>query len=274
MLDKKEIEKIIKIVKKEPQTVQDIAKYIKKSWVTTNTYLKKIKEDTGLINIKTFRKGTQGALKIVYYCNTDGESGDELKNELLKQIKHARRKTDFDMFEIVQHIENNKKNIKIEEYDETKETTKEIAKILRKAQETVYIFSGNLSFLNQDQTIPKIIEELIKQKVIIKILCRINIASLNNIAQINHLLKKYPGQIEIKHSFQPLRGFVIDEKIAWFKCEETLKEYKPGELQKNTRIIYEIIDKEWIHWFERVFWNIYRNAIDYQERKKQIELFF
>lgn len=73
-LGQEEINNITSFVKKEPRTINDVAKFIGKSWVTTNKYLEKIKNMTGLICIKTFRKGTQGALKLVYYNHEIGRA--------------------------------------------------------------------------------------------------------------------------------------------------------------------------------------------------------
>ena len=70
-LGDQEIQAVVDFVKQEPRTVQEISKLIGKSWVTADSYLKKIKGRTGLIEIKTFRKGSQGALKIVFYNHSD-----------------------------------------------------------------------------------------------------------------------------------------------------------------------------------------------------------
>jgi len=42
-LKEQDTKKIIEFVKKEPRTVQEISKFLKRSWVTTNTYLEQIK---------------------------------------------------------------------------------------------------------------------------------------------------------------------------------------------------------------------------------------
>ncbi len=79
VLDDKTVKKIVDFVKPEPRTVQEISKNIKKSWLTTDSYVKQIKERTGLISIKTFRAGTQGALKLVFYSNPNSLQGDDVR---------------------------------------------------------------------------------------------------------------------------------------------------------------------------------------------------
>ena len=103
VLGDSDIQKITQFVKKEPRTVQEVSKLIKKSWVTADSYLKQIGDSTGLINIKTFRKGTQGALKIVFYNFSEVLQSDDLKEELYRQIKNGRTKNDFD-FKIIRMI--------------------------------------------------------------------------------------------------------------------------------------------------------------------------
>ena len=47
------IKKVVKFVKKEPRTIQEISKLINKSWVTTDSYIQKIKEQTGRYQAET-----------------------------------------------------------------------------------------------------------------------------------------------------------------------------------------------------------------------------
>ncbi|MBU4502155.1 MAG: hypothetical protein KKA79_06160 [Nanoarchaeota archaeon] len=272
VLNDQDIKKITDFVKKEPQTVQEISKLIKKSWVTTDSYLNQIKERTGLIDIKTFRGGTKAALKIVFYNHAGSLATDDLKENLYNLIKNGRKKIDFDFLEIYQFIPDRKKRAFFEDYE--RENITNIISFLRQATNQVYIFSGNLSFMNlkeKNNSILSVIEELVKRKVNIKILCRINIASLGNINNILTLMAKYPDFIEIKHCYQPLRGTIIDDKIARFKDEECLTTYKKDELNKDTRVIYEFHDSEWVSWMQKVFWNLFRFSIDHNKRMKEIK---
>ncbi len=277
-LKESDIKSIIKYVKKEPRTVQDISRLIKKSWVTTDSYLKQIKENTGLIDIKTFRKGTQAALKIVSYNQADAPIYDEVRDSLFNQIRNSKTKQDFDFMDLYQFVPDNKKRTFTEEYKEEEISKKQqIISLFRQAKNQVYCFSGNLSFINMKEKNTKIfsvIEELAKRKVVFKILCRVNVASLSNLNKLSKLIVKYPSSFEIRHCYQPLRGFIIDDKIARFKREEQLKTYKKGELHKNIRIFYEIYDTDWISWLQKVFWNLFRSSLEYNERLKELQKIF
>src|SRR3989338_1927354 len=123
-LTQKETDDIIKFVKQEPRTIQDISKLIGRSWVTTDSYAAQIKERTGLVNIKTFRKGSQGALKIAFYNHKESSVGDDVKEELLSHIKMSRDKKDFDFFEVFQFIPDDKKKAFYEEYKDEDVSTK------------------------------------------------------------------------------------------------------------------------------------------------------
>lgn len=255
MLTEKESRKIIDFVKKEPRTIQDVAKLIG-SWVTASTYTQKVKEQTGLIDIKTFRGGTQGALKIVFYNQPDSLRSDELKDNLFNQIKAGRNKQDFDFFEIYQFAENKKST-----------TKKDLSNLFDQAEDIIYCFSGNLSVINEEKALSSL-ENAAKRGVQIKIICRVNLATLKNINKLEKLMVKYPN-IEIKHCYQPLRGFVIDSKVARFKTEET--EYRKGELDGISKVFFEVYDEEWVTWLQKVFWNFFRTSIDANERLKEIK---
>jgi len=277
-LSKEEEKQVISFVKKEPRTIQEVSKKIGKSWITTDKYLRIIKENTGLLKIKVFRKGSQGALKLVYYNHGESPEGDEIKNTIYSQIKHCREKKEFDFLEVFQFIPEKKKRCFIEQYDkENIAKNQDIMSLFRRAESQVLCFSGNLSFVGMKEGRTKmldVLEELLQRKVSIKILTRVNVSSLNNVKKLVHLMKKYPDLIEIRHRYQPLRGFVIDDKIARFKDEEQLRLYKKGELDKDTRIFYEFFDKDWVAWINKVFWNLFRPSMDYKIRLKEIEKLF
>jgi len=50
-MNKQDIDKIVKIVKKEPCLIQDISKAIGKSWVTTERYVNRIEKEKGIIKV-------------------------------------------------------------------------------------------------------------------------------------------------------------------------------------------------------------------------------
>jgi hypothetical protein len=275
MLSEQETQAIVQFVKTEPRTVQEIAQHIGKSWVTADAHVEKIRERTGLLSVKSFRKGTQGALKLVYYNYSESLGSDEVKANLYTQIRASRFKHHFDFMEIFQFVPEKHKKSQLQQYTKESESIQEgTIPLLREAQSSVYIFSGNFSFVNVKEgktTVLAILEELLERKVRIKILCRVNLGAHANIQKLTVLLQKYPNLIEIRHAFQPLRGFIVDEKVARFKDEEQLAAYKAEELVKNTRIFYDIYDEAWVAWLQQVFWNMYRVAIDHKARWKEIE---
>ena len=186
---------------------------------------------------------------------------DDVKEDLYAQIKAAKKKEDFDFLEIFQFVKDDLK--KFEVLNETA-----IEGFLQNASQQVLLFSGNLSFIKYS---PKSLENLLKRKIHIRILCRITLATLNNLSKIQYLVQKYPGQIEIRHRFHPLRGFVIDGKKARFRGEEKVQSYRKGELDKDLDIAYEISDPEWSEWLQNVFWNLYRTSVDLDVRLHELK---
>lgn len=256
-------EKLLAFVKSEPRTMQDIAHLLGRSWLTADSYVRQVKERTGLISVKTFRPGSPGALKLVYYNHAESLAGEDLRAELLRQIRAARRKTDFDFFEVYQHIP-----------DEKKSSAQEarLIPLLRQASRGVLCFSGNLSFLaarEGKQRVLSVFEELVERGVRIKILCRVNAASLSNLALLRPLMAR--GLIEVRHCYQPLRGFIIDDSLASLRTEESASLYRAGELAADTSVVYEVRDAEWVAWLQKVFWHLYRGAIDHEARVRQLE---
>ncbi len=276
VLREQDIKKIINFVKAEPKTVQEISKLIKKSWLTADSYVKQIKSQTGRLDIKTFRKGTQGALKIVFYNHAESMHTDDLKENFYEQIKLGRRKEDFDFMEIYQFIPEEKKKASVEDYHEDElPHNQNLISNMKKAKNQILFFSGNLSFTNIEENGKKVLsvmEELLQRKVSLKILSRITFSSIRNINQLLPLIKKYPNLIEIRHCYQPLRGAIIDDSFAQFKVEE--KNFKSYEMEKSKRIYYDVYDEEWIAWLQKVFWNIFRFSLDYDARIKVLKKIF
>ncbi len=117
----------------------------------------------------------------------------------------------------------------------------------------------------------KLYEILLKRGVFIKVICRMNEASLKNISKIQYLLDKYPNNFEIRHCYQPLRGIVSDDKIAGFKNEVYSTDYRENELLENVITFYEIQNKDWICWLQKVFWNFFKTSVDYKTRVNELE---
>lgn len=278
VLKEADIKRIVNFVKAQPRTIQEIAKFIHKSWLTADSYVKQIKDDTGLIDIRTFRAGTQGALKIAFYNHSETLQTDDIRESLYSQIKAGRWKEDFDFMEIFQYIPDEKKHAFSDEIRKGGlPSHHNFIPMLKKAKEKVLLFSGNLSFINiqdKDEKAISVIESLLKAKVSVKILARVTITSLENLNKLQMLMKRYPGLLEIRHCYHPLRGGIIDDDFAQFKVEEEALKYRPGELEKNKRVFYQITDKDWISWLQKVFWNLFRVSIGYEARIKELKKIF
>jgi hypothetical protein len=270
-------EKILKFVKKEPRTVNDIAKLLGKSWLTVNSYIERINEDTGLINIKTFRGGTRGALKIVYWNYVETIENEDIQKELFERIRLGQKKEDFDPLDVFQFIESGNKKVFAEEYTEVHVSKKQnFVSLLRSAEHEVLCFSGNLSWINVvegEHKIYDVLKEVAANKVAIKILGRVDIASIKNVDMISKLNSELGREaIECRHKRHPLRGFVIDNKLVRLKEEKDTASYKKGELERNTRLFYEITDTAWVDWFKKVFWALFRYAVPAERRIKELEM--
>lgn len=279
VLTKEEKDEILSFVKEEPKTIQDVADLVDKCWVTADSYVKQIRENTGLIDIKKFRGGTRGSLKIVYWNYSERVSSSGLKKDLYERIKSGMEKWDFFPFDIYQYVDRGKKRAFKEVYNNplvSKE--QEIINFLRQTEKTLYNFSGNLSWINMtenDKKILETIEYLLKNDVKIKVLSRVDYASLGNIDKLKKIEKKLGKDlVEIRHSRQPLRGFIIDNKVVRLKEVEKSDFYKKGELEKDFRVFYEIYDEEWVDWLQKVFWNLYRHSIPAERRIKEFEAIF
>ena len=232
----------------------------------------------GLIGIKVFRKGSQAALKLVYPITRNSLVTDDLKADLASQILGTRYEKDFDFMEIFQFIPDGEKKAEYEKFSKKYLLEdKTLLELMRSAEDHIFIFSGNLSIFgvyDDKGNMADVIGNLVGKGVNIKIIARVDIASVSNIKKISHLMLKHPERLEIRHRYQPLRGIIIDGRICRFKNDENIKDYKRGELKYNTRIFYEVHDREWLAWLEKLFWAMYNTGISYADRIKEINGIF
>jgi len=269
VLDSAIKKKILDYVYKEPRTVQEVALYLTKNWKTAERYVNQIAKEDGSLLVKTFRGGTRGALKVVFWANAEKISSNDFQEKLFKKIELGRKKIDFSPLDIYQYVENDKR----EAYIDNKEKSfgKDFLKVLESANEQILCFSGNISWIDYDG-VKELIEKLMKKNVKLKIVSRVDIASTKNIDLILDIQNKLGKDlVEIRHSEQPLRGFIIDNEIARLKEVKNPKDYKDGELENKTRIIYDIKDREWIEWMSKVFYNLFRHSIDHKKRINDIK---
>jgi hypothetical protein len=275
MLRTEEIKKIEDFVSLKPRSIQEISEHLQVSWRTADRYIEKLKQDFGTIETRVFREGTRGALKIVYWASVDKISHSVFQERLESEVLKAKRKEDFSAFDIFQFIEDKNKEAIIEKaINEESTQIKELVELLNKTEKQLLIFSGNLSFINlKNKSIDmmSILDKLVKKGVIIKVICRVDLAGKDNIEKLLSLnFKNGKSSIEIRHNEHPLRAFIIDGKL--FRIKE-IKEPtgRINELDKKVFIFYTIKDKEWTEWVSRIFWKIFSQSIEAGKRLNELK---
>lgn len=263
--------KISDFVFLKPRTIDEIAQHIKKNWRTANRYVDRIVEQQGTLAIRVFREGTRGALKVVYWANIEQIHSSAFQEQLFNKIKQGRSKEDFSPFDIYQNVKAKKKNAFLEEQEDESKTAvnKDLPRILQSTEKQLLMFSGNLSWANIEIiNIYKILEELGKKNVSVKVLTRVDVSDIDNVKRFlalnGHVNKEF---IEIRHCEQPLRALIIDKKLVRFKEVKNPDERK----KKKTFIFYNIYDKEWVEWLQKVFWNLFTTAVPAEKRIQEIE---
>ena len=272
MLDSRIIKKINDFVYLKPRTVQEIAVLIAKNWRTADRYVDAIAKETGSLAVRTFRSGSRGALKIVYWNNIEKIHSSEFQEKLLKRIE-ASRKLEFSPFDIYQYADEKQRNAVLVSIKKGK-IRDTLKSYLEGTDKQILSFSGNVSWINGiegGKRITEVIEELGNSNVSIKILSRVTVDSIKNIQKILQINETVGKQvIEVRHREQPLRGFVIDNSLARFREMRDPSDYEKGELDERTLLYYEIFDTEWIGWFQKVFWYFFRTAIPAEKRIKDL----
>jgi hypothetical protein len=280
VLDSSLIKKISDYVKQKPRSIQEISIYIKKNWRTTERYVERIEEETGFISTRIFRKGTRGALKIVYWKFIEDIHSTSFQEDLLNDIMNGRRTQDFSPFDVYQHIDEKKRIVFVEDETNVNSETMisdkvDLAGLFRKAEKQILIFSGNLTWACAKQgkiNIIDVVREVAKRNVSIKIIGRISLVGVDNAKKLLAINKELGKEmIEIKHHYQPLRVIIIDNKIIRLKEIRDPSYYNEGELDKRVGVFYEIYDSEWIEWIQKVFWKMFSNSINAIKRIKEIE---
>ena len=273
MLTPDAIRAVNEFVYKQPRSIKEISELLKVSWITADKYVHYIIDKYGTINLKTFRGGTKGALKIVYWANLEGMRASTAQQILLDKIKLGRKKYDFNPFDIYSLIDINKKECFVSFQDKLED--QKVHDLVKGAGRQIFIFSGNISFINDVYNGVRLIDvigEAARKRINIKILCRVDIASINNIKKILEL-NKLAGYdaVEVRHIEQPLRGFVVDDKIARLREDKKKADYKENEISKDLYILYNVYDRDWVEWIEKVFWNLHSNALPAENRINDLE---
>jgi hypothetical protein len=276
MLDNVVAKKIENFVCLKPRSIQEIAGHLGKNWRTVDRYVQEIEKNFGTLGIRIFREGTRGALKIVYWAGIEKASHSVFQDQLEKMIMRASGKEDFSAFDIFQYVPDKYKTAWMR-YGEKEDELGKLDKfrdLLLKTKKQILFFSGNLSFINYKSgnvDVFEIINELVKKGICIKVVCRVDLAGIDNIKKLLSLNSKYGKElIEIRHREQPLRLTVIDKDIVNMK-EVKKPTGREKELNKKMFIFYDIKDKDWIEWISKIFWNMFSSSIDANKRLEEIE---
>lgn len=265
MLDKKTTQRITDFVRQRPRTVQEIAFLIERNWRTAESYVERISVETGLLATRTFREGTRGALKIVYWNALDPGQGSAYQERLLQQILVGREKHDFSPFDIYQFTspEHRSAVTSREEFGLNKEQRYD--NMLAKSKHQLLFFSGNLSWISAAPKMLKVLENAARRNVSIKIITRVDITSMET-SKILLAINKRVGHdaIEIRHCEQPLRAGIIDDSVVSIK--EVFSPLKTREVKEKFFLFYRITDPAWIQWLQKVFWQLWNQSVDAQTR--------
>ncbi len=256
MLDKDTKEKIIEAVRIKPRTVHELSKIVEKNWRTADRYINTIATETGLIASRTFREGSRGALKVVYWNALDTTKGSVYQERLLQKIISGRKKEDFSPFDIYQFLEETEFSVQPKIKSD---------KLILGAEKQILFFSGNLSWMELGPNMHNVLEECAKKKIKIKVLTRVDITSQKNTEKMLALNARFGSDIvEVRHCEQPLRAMIIDDSLATIK--EVLSHEFVREIKKKMFLFYLIKDPEWITWLQKVFYHLWTQSIDAKER--------
>lgn len=275
MLSPQLIKKIEDFAYSKPRSIQEIANLINKNWRTADRYIDDIIKNYGTLSTRVFREGTRGALKIVYFSGIDKISHSVFQEQLEEEIMKGKDKYDFSGFDIFQHISDKQKDawIKTGKDEVSLGRLAEFEEILLQVKKQILFFSGNLSFINykdKNTDVFRILEGLVKKGINIKVVCRVDIASKENVERLLSLNFKYGKElIEIHHREQPLRATIIDNTLVNIKeVKEPTGRIK--ELSVKTFIFYSIKDKEWIEWLTKIFWKMFSTSVNANNRLKEM----
>src|SRR3989344_9003606 len=145
MLTAELAKKINDFVAQQPRTIQEISQLIDKNWRTTENYVSKIALEQGCLAVRTFRGGTRGALKIVYW-NLINKNQSTFQEMLFNKITTAKTKLDFSPFEIYQYIDEDNRSCFLEEQEGNLNVHQKIIETMTSAEREDLIFSGDLSW--------------------------------------------------------------------------------------------------------------------------------
>ncbi|MDO8511098.1 MAG: hypothetical protein Q7S55_02940 [Nanoarchaeota archaeon] len=256
---------ILRLIQQKPRTVQEIAETIGKNWRTADRYVELIAQETGLIAIRIFREGSRGALKVVYWNSLERAKGSAYQERLLQRIMQGNRKEDFSPLDIYQFVDPDNRKAFIETTEFSQQQQIRFDYLLSQAQQQILFFSGNLSWVELGPNIHRVLENLARKKIRIKVLTRVDITSQKNTEEMLSLNQRVGWDaVEIRHCEQPLRAIIVDDGFVSIK--EVMSPLYCRELKEKKFMFYLIQDTEWIQWLQKVFWNLWGQSIDAKER--------
>jgi hypothetical protein len=277
VLDNKTIEKIKSLVYQKPCTIQEIAQTLEKNWRTANRYVEQIMLRTGQIRVRTFREGTRGAIKIVYWNNTEKIYSTDVQEKLFKQIELGVEKSDFSPFEIYQYVDSENRTAYFEELkgeENYSYNMESLFPFFDKAEREIYIFAGNCAFVHfkyKNKTMLQKIKDAIKRGVIVNVITNINLIDLSNVEKLLSLNSgSSHALVQIRHEVTPLRAYIFDNMIA--RLGEIEKSTgKLGQIQNNVAVYYEIRDEAWVEWLKKMFFKKFQIGIPANKRLENIK---
>lgn len=272
----KDIQKEIEdYVRKKPRNIQEIANKIDKSWKTADKYVKELVEKEGNISIRKFREGSRGSLNVVYWSGRSAMFSSSFREHLFNKIENG---GEFSPFDVYQCAEEDSREAFVETQEaDNPEIKHDVKKMFKRAEEELLILSRNLSWAQLEQAGEKFTEvfrELAENGVDIKFLGRVDVSSRENAEKLLKINKEVGREaVTIKHSINPLRGFVVDNKLAELSEARELEEEYFNQKQegKTTYVFYILRDKKWIKWLETCFWNLNTNALDARKRLEDLK---
>jgi hypothetical protein len=265
MLEKPVVNKILDFVRVKPRTMQELSVHIEKNWRTAERYVEQIAQETGLISARTFREGTRGALKIIYWNALDTKTGSSFQQRLFENVIRGRKKEDFHPFDVYQFADEKQRTAYLEVTEFSKHKDIRFDKLMLQAKHQVLFFSGNLSWMELGPHMDKTLEALAQRGVMIKVLTKVDLTSQKNtqaMLDLNHRFGK--DVVEIRHCEQPLRAIIIDDELMNLK--EVLSPTITREVKQQQFMFFLIKDPEWINWMQKVFWHLWGQSVDAQKR--------
>lgn len=275
MLNQEIVKTIEEFVYLQPRSILEVSEHIKKNWRTADRYVEEISSEFGNIKTKTFRGGTRGALKLVYWNLNEKLSKNVLQQEIENKIFASSKKEDFSAFDLYEQIDEKNKKVTVENVpDETKTNLYELRDLLDSTKKQILLFSGNLSWLNlknKNINFLKSLEILINRGVKIKVICDVNLSGKENIEKLLSLnFKTQKDAVEVRHRKQPLRGIIFDDKK--FRIKEVVEPTgKINELNKKLFLYYTIQDKNWTEWITKIFYKMFRNGVSAEKRIRELD---